>query len=465
MRSINGGVSLDNYLPVGNGLGFYDVPSLSYGGPNHRMRHGTLTQQAAMNNGAISPAIPAALTPMLHKMFFWHGFDMPRKLGHFTGQTFGNMGGSANTNPSDVKRTPTIDEVSAYSSNFYQETNTIAKRSIVAFPNSGGTSDKICSYGYANPFTRSGGIVQRTGYHRADILFSALFGNQMGTGESGPNLSLVDAVYGDYVALRSHSRLGAEDKERMEAHLTFMQELQNKLAAQGASCEELSPPAQLEPINRLSEAGQKETWSLYNDVIAAAIRCDKCRVFTVPILWSDGKRNGSADQPGGWHYWSHNTSEHQPELIALNSWVNEHIFMDLISKLDAIEETPGHTYLDNSLVLRTDEHSFSTHCETNMYFLGAGSAGGFFANDKYIDFRDQHAGEDELIRGNKPGFLYNQLLANILLAMGISATEFESYNLPGQKGYGDHSFSDGAREARYASHMSRLSDVLPLVQG
>ena len=141
----------------------------------------------------------------------------------------------------------------------------------------------------------------------------------------------------------------------------------------------------------------------------------------------------------------------------------------MINKLDAIEETPGTTFLDNSLVLRTDEHSFSTHCDTNMYFLGAGSAGGFFANDKYIDFRDQNATAAQYIRGNKPGFLYNQLLANILLAMGISPTEFESYNLAGQKGYGDHSFasdSNGiAREARYTTHMNKLSEILPLVQG
>ena len=468
MRSINGSVSMNNYLPIESGLTNYVVPGINYGGENHTMRHGSLSTQAASNGGQVSPTIPSALTPMLSKMFFWHGFDMPRTYGHFTGQTFGNMGGYGNTNPSDVKKTPTIDEVVAYATSFYADSTTMAKRCAVALPNSYGGSGTVPSYGYSNPLVRSGDIVQRPHYHRADILFSAIFGDNI-PDDSGPNLTLVDAIYEDYVAVRNHPRLGMQDRQSMEAHLTFMQELQNNLAMNGPACSDVEAPAQLDTINKLDEMGQKQTYALYNDVIAAAIRCDKCRVFNMPIIWADGKRNGSANQPGGWHYWSHNAGDFQAELIDLNAWANEYIFLDLINKLDAIEETPGTTFLDNSLVLRTDEHSFSTHCDTNMYFLGAGSAGGFFANDKYIDFRDQNATAAQYIRGNKPGFLYNQLLANILLAMGISPTEFESYNLAGQKGYGDHSFasdSNGiAREARYTTHMNKLSEILPLVQG
>ncbi len=41
----------------------------------------------------------------------------------------------------------------------------------------------------------------------------------------------------------------------MEAHLTFMQELQNNLAMNGPACSDVEAPAQLDTINKLDEMG------------------------------------------------------------------------------------------------------------------------------------------------------------------------------------------------------------------
>ncbi|MDP7039686.1 MAG: DUF1552 domain-containing protein, partial [Myxococcota bacterium] len=405
----------------------------------------------------------------LGKMFFWHGLDMPRDLGHFRGQTLGNMGAPANTDLSEVLQTPTIDEVIAYSPSFYD--NSSFRRRCLALSTTRSNGGSLC-FGYTDPTTRSGDIVLRSLISSPLELFNELFdsGNTDGT---QTNTTLVDQVYADYQSLRNHQRIGAQDKQRLEAHLNRLQELQNRMTAFSGSCGELVAPGEFPAMNELDAAGQAEFYHIYNRVIVAAIACDSCRVFSLSTPVANGSGSGDAQDTTTWHGWSHKFNEYQPELIAQNAWINEHIFLDLVQQLDAVDEGNG-TALDNSLVMRTDAHSFTVHCVTNLYALCAGGLGGYFKTDRYIDFRDQNIIDSGLIAGNKPGFLYNQFLANILLAMGVPKEEFESYNRPGQKGYGDHTFllregpgsnKDIYRRDRYLSHMDKLSDVLPLVRG
>jgi hypothetical protein len=475
MRGINGSVSQNRYAPQGPASLFQQsiLPGIGKDAGPLTIRQATLSQIAA-SQGALSECLPASFNSALSKMWFWHGFDMPRKYGHFTGQTFGNMGAYGNTNPSDAKKTPTIDEVAAYSASYYPATWQGSKRCVVAMPNSSSNPDSNCFYGYSNPLQKSGDIVRRSVYHTADNLFRALFQQYLGQSSGEPaDTTLVDAVYEDYTRLKNNSRLSREDRAKLESHLSFIQEMQQKVLASGQVCTVPDEPESLGKINGLDIIGHQKTYELYNDVIVAAMRCDLCRVFSMPIVYAEGRRSGSASTPGDWHYWSHNASASQEELVKINRWINEKVFLDLITKLDSVSETEG-TLLDECLVLRTDEHGFSTHCETNLYMLGAGSAGGQLKGDHYVDFRDQSSPYStyelsQSFRGQVPGILYNRLLANLLSVMGVASAEYEAYNPSGQKGYGDHSFhapgvAGSAKEQRrwnhYTPQLSSLSTPL-----
>jgi len=63
-----------------------------------------------------------------------------------------------------------------------------------------------------------------------------------------------------------------------------------------------------------------------------------------------------------------------------------------------------------------------------------GSAGGSLKTDQYIDFRNVAERDDEVY--SRFGYPMNQLYANILMSMGMPASEFEWLNKPRADGAG-----------------------------
>ncbi|HTU63118.1 MAG TPA: hypothetical protein VMF89_31880, partial [Polyangiales bacterium] len=117
--------------------------------------------------------------------------------------------------------------------------------------------------------------------------------------------------------------------------------------------------------------------------------------------------------------------------------VFEHVFVDMIARLD-VEEAPGMTYLDNALLVWSQESGMSTHNSLSLPIVSAGSAGGYWKTGQLIDYRrvgDPSSQYDLLFNGylQYAGVLYNQFLANVLLAMGLARSDFERW---GYRGYG-----------------------------
>lgn len=80
----------------------------------------------------------------------------------------------------------------------------------------------------------------------------------------------------------------------------------------------------------------------------------------------------------------------------------------------------------------------STHDALSLPVVTAGSAAGYLKTGQFIDYRrlgDPRSKFDPLFDGYfmYAGMLYNQFLATVLQAMGMSAREFERW---GHKGYG-----------------------------
>ena len=116
--------------------------------------------------------------------------------------------------------------------------------------------------------------------------------------------------------------------------------------------------------------------------------------------------------------------------------VFEWLLLDLAAKLD-IEEVPGSTYLDNSLLVWSQESGMETHGSTSIPIVTFGGAAGYLKTGQFLDYRrkDNPGSKYDPGAGNPQylGLLYNQWLATVLQAMRVPASEFERW---GHKGYG-----------------------------
>jgi hypothetical protein len=129
----------------------------------------------------------------------------------------------------------------------------------------------------------------------------------------------------------------------------------------------------------------------------------------------------------------------------------EKAFLDLANKLD-VEEADGRSYLDNTLLMWSQESGHDTHNSITVPIVTAGSAAGFFRTGQYVDYRnrDNPITRDIPATAHQfptPGILYAQWLSTVLHAMGLPRSEWER---AGEKGptltHRDPTYaSDGAK--------------------
>ena len=263
------------------------------------------------------------------------------------------------------------------------------------------------------------------------------------------------------------SRLSAADRQKLSDQMDRMDEIERRLSAT-VDCSDV-PPHTVEAESFNSEIGTK--YELYNDVIVAAIMCGTSRIAT---LHPRGNQHWITDFGSGFGGEWHQDVAHEAEtevlaqqhLVEGNGNFFRSVFVDLCKKLD-VEEANGKTYLDNSLVMWTQESGEQTHKPVSLPLVCAGSAAGYFNTGKAYDYRNRNNMElsstgSPLREAARPGLSYNQWLGNVLTAMGVPASEWER---PGEHGYGDP-FKEGISGADPdVSHPSYVygmaSDALP----
>lgn len=215
--------------------------------------------------------------------------------------------------------------------------------------------------------------------------------------------------------------VGSEDRMKLDAHLTAMREVEQRLVGTpgggpvaGSTC---SPPTLAEVDLAVDEqyltAGQQQM-----DLAAAALACDQTRILTLQWSYSESEHLFPfLGYSGNHHVISHDFSASGANFEAYNgiqTWYAERLAY-FLGKLDSYQEGNS-TLLDNTLLLWASEIGESTkHDLTLMPYVLAGSAGGRIKAGRLLDFTQN-------LRDN------NQLLVSIAHALG--ATDLTSFGDP-----------------------------------
>jgi hypothetical protein len=260
-----------------------------------------------------------------------------------------------------------------------------------------------------------------------DLVFSQLGADPAGVAKlRARRHSVLDAVGGQLASLAP--KLSAEDKKKLEQHLTAVEDVESRLdnpgGTIGGSCQ---LPTVGSPFDLNDPMSYPAIGKLQTDLLVMALACDLTRVAT--LQWSASTNNkpypflsydagdGAGPQPivGDEHVMGH-----QPDtdvtawnkLRVIRRWYMEQ-FAYLLGKLDEIPEGEG-TMLDNTVVVLASEIAQgNTHSHTDAPFLLAGSAGGYFQTGRYLTYDAQP---------------HNNLLVSLLNAMGVPATTFGDPN-------------------------------------
>jgi hypothetical protein len=350
----------------------------------------------------------------------------------------------------------------AWSPSFYTNLGSSRERSMIM-------SSKPVSWNYSDPSGQSGTIDNVRGYSSSLELFNQIFVPPSTQPARAP---IVDRVLDSYKRLRNgNRRLSAADKQRLDDHIARIAELQRKLGAKMSCSGVATPTDDAQNHNGDNQMDATRYGQLFNDVVTAAFVCGTSRIGVLGY----GPTDKFVAYGGDWHQevahqWQ--TPAKQALIVQSYQRIFEGVFLDLAQKLD-VEEAPGMTYLDNSLLVWSQECCMSTHDSVTIPVITFGSAAGFFKTGQFVDYRrvgnpdstyDPHAGGTMSC-----GLLYNQFLATVLQSMGVPPSEFERW---GHKGYGVPYVGQQMGIPPFAKHyvntssryFQMASDILPVLK-
>jgi hypothetical protein len=440
---------------------------------DHEIAAGPLARSQSGGSAQVSPILrgdAAKLSDALvGKMNVLYGLDVPFYIAHNTGLHLGNYArNDGNGNDGKAVQSsprPTIDQIMAWSPSFYPDLGSIRERAMIM-------GERPVSWNYSDPAARSGNIDNVRGVGSSRALFDKIFVPPADAGMP-QRAPIVDRVLDSYRRLRDgNRRLSAADRQRLEDHIARVAELERKLTA-GSSCGDVQRPTDDSDRHHGNTTEDAAAFgSLFGDVVATAFMCGTSRIG---VLGYGGTERFEA-YGGDWHQevahqWQ--TADRQALLVESYQRIFERVFLELAAKLDAVEEAPGMTYLDNSLLVWSQESGMETHGSVSIPVVTFGSAAGFFKTGQLIDYRkvgapdssfDPSAGGMQYL-----GVLYNQWLASVLQAMGVAPAEFERW---GHKGYGVPYVTAESWTPPFGKHYGNTSsryfqmasDVLPFLQ-
>jgi hypothetical protein len=475
--TLHGGVWSENMFPGQAAL----TKTMTYGTAGFDVRSGPLVP--VVNNGvaSLSPCLSAPstlLTPKLaSKMNVLRGLDIPFPIGHHNG-ALGNLANNNNgTNLLAGKARRSIDQVMAWSPNFYQSQTSFTQRSLCVW------QVNVPSYGYSNPALGMGSIDGvSTVYDQLDM-FDSFFPSPP-TAAGNPRPPIVDRILDSYNRLRNgNKRLSAADKDRLDQHIQRVAELQRKLqAAASASCNNVTRPTTSNRSLQVSNYDgnvmkQDQFYQMYNDVIVAGLHCGATRIVT---LCGDPERGTFSTVPTGiWHTdiahrtqadsvspagtVSGQTMDSQLTMVAAQREFFSSVMLDLAQKLDAALEPDGTSTLDRTLMFWSQEHGNYPHDAFSIPVVTMGSAAGAMKTGNYNDYRNLNnsalPGDPDPQRASaKAGLTWHQLLGTMLQVVGVQRSEYQETQ---HNGYGPY-ISDPVSNWPQAT-WNAAGDILPFL--
>ena len=252
-------------------------------------------------------------------------------------------------------------------------------------------------------------------------VFTTLFGNVLPptTDGSDPALERLWAQRKSVFDLtgaeteRLMQLVGAEDRTKLDAHLTAMRDVEQRLVGMsgggtgsGTACSAQAPGE----VDLGADDEYLQTGRLQMDLAAAALACDQTRIVTLQWSYAESEHLFQfLDISGNHHAISHDFSAAGTNFDAYNEiqiWYAEQLAY-FLGKLESYQEG-DRTLLDNTLLLWATEIGESTqHDLMMMPYVLAGSAGGAIRAGRLLDFSANR-------RDN------NQMLVSIAHALGAA---------------------------------------------
>jgi hypothetical protein len=189
--------------------------------------------------------------------------------------------------------------------------------------------------------------------------------------------SILDVVRQDAQALQT--RLGAEDRARLDSHLTGLRALEERLQLMSqprptaaAACKGMDMTVGGDASSGLSA----KVAAAQDDLMVMALACDQTRVFTYQLTKPAAHVNyGLPGVSGDFHGICHGDSGYDQPKVVKGVAHTMGLFADLVAKMDAIDEG-GATMLDNSTILISTCVSWGkTHCQWEWPCVIAGRGG------------------------------------------------------------------------------------------
>jgi hypothetical protein len=444
----------------------------SYAG--HTIRRGDLSLDVSRGTASLSPVLSASssvfTSALASKMNVLRGLDVTWYIGHHTGGHLGNYARNDGNGDDGVQMQafprPTIDQVIAYHPGFYPATP--LKRVMSC-------GESRLSYNYANPNDTSSEIVEQPTENSSISLFNQVYVPPEEPVEQRP--PVVDRVLEDYNRLRNgNRRLSNQDRDRLDAHIQMLDELEQVLSFV-PSCDEVTAPTMDSTDvwgGDYSRNPEKmgQYWQAFNRIIAIAFSCDTSRIATYHATDTFSDYLGA-----DWHaevaHRAHQPTAldplpnvyAQPIIMQAHQQFFERVYLDLISLLDSIPDAGGGTLLDNSLVTWTQESGPYTHDSVDMPVIMAGGAAGEITTGSYIDYRNLNrdfnsGGYEGATEVTHPGLSWNQYLGTVLQTMGLAPDDYEETP---QGGYGPTYVAQGS-ESWPTTVLNAQHDFLPFLK-
>ena len=225
--------------------------------------------------------------------------------------------------------------------------------------------------------------------------------------------SILDAVGGELG--RVAGRLGASDRQRLDAHLTAVREIETRLTTDPA----VANPACHDPAVASVSAQANDAFpmegTLQMQLLVMALACDLTRVAS--LQWSRSVSQTRFSWLGiaqGHHDLSHrgdDDADAVDKLTRINRWYAQQL-ATLVSLLKATPDANGGTLFDGTLILWCNELAKGNiHSRQDAPYVLAGSAGGSLRTGRFVSYEGRE-------------LPHNNLLVSLLNALDVPDTTF-----------------------------------------
>lgn len=225
--------------------------------------------------------------------------------------------------------------------------------------------------------------------------------------------SILDAVGAEYS--RVSARLGGADRQRLDAHLAAVREIESRLTADLVVSNPACQDPTVTPVAAQANDSFPAVGAMQMQLLTLALACDLTRVAS--LQWSRSVAQIRFTWLGidqGHHDLSHRSDDDADavdKLTRINKWYAQQL-ATLIGLLKSTPDASGGTLFDNTVILWCNELAKgNTHSRQDAPYVLAGSAGGALRTGRFLSYEGQE-------------LPHNNLLVSLLNAMDVPDTTF-----------------------------------------